>query len=343
MRDDARAAVRALEDLTGIPVLVTGDASLTTMATIKPAKVGAPAHILRYHPKFAALADYLIALQCGFALRLSQSPGTAPFELSGTEAGRREAGRLLEEPLNRAGLKLPPVAAEGLRDRLFEGLLAQLRSMPVGLRVDAWIRSEFPGLREQQEAAVRRQAAENQQTLDPEARRIVPEMIGEASLGMNAAFALFWGRTLDHHTLAVPYRVAGHLALGEQLLRIADEIPDGPADGSSQVGASDSASRVGSGSSRSASQVRSERSGLPAPVHRDCVHVIPSCGVAGIVPTASGRVPRRRPRRTPAAVRSPISAPGRRTRSHVTAFMHQLLISGCSGSVNRRRQCATCP
>ena len=102
--------------------------------------------------------------------------------------------------------------------------------MPVGLRVDAWIRSEFPGLREQQEAAARMQLAENQQALDPETRRIVPEMIGGASLGMNAAFALFWGRTLADPTLAVPYRVAGHLALGERLLRIADEIPGAPAD-----------------------------------------------------------------------------------------------------------------
>ena len=73
------------------------------------------------------------------------------------------------------------------------------------------------------------QVAENQQTLDPEARRIVPEMISAASLGMNAAFALFWGRTLADPTLAVPYRVAGHHALGEQLLHIADEIPDDPA------------------------------------------------------------------------------------------------------------------
>jgi hypothetical protein len=230
MRDEARAAVRALEDLTGIPVLVTADASLTTMATIKPAKAGAPAHILRYHPKFAALADYLIALQCGFALRLFPAPGTAPFELSGTEGGRREAGRQLDDLLTKAGLKLPPAAAEGLRDRLFEGLLAQLRSMPVGLRVDARIRSEFPGLRGQQDEAARIQLAENQQALDPEARRIVPGMIGAASLGMNAAFAQFWGRTLADPTLAVPYRVAGYQALGEQLLRIADDIPDDPAD-----------------------------------------------------------------------------------------------------------------
>ena len=59
MRDEARDTVRALEEATGTPVLVTADVALTTMATIKPAKAGAPAHILRYHPRFSALAEYL--------------------------------------------------------------------------------------------------------------------------------------------------------------------------------------------------------------------------------------------------------------------------------------------
>lgn len=229
MRDEAQAAVRVLEEATGIPVLVTGDASLRTMATIKPAKAGAPAHILRYHPNLSAIADYLIAFQCGFALRLVLSPGTNPFELSGTEGGRLATGRLLDDHLKKAGLNLPAQAANGLRDRLFEGLMAQLRSMPVEFRVDAWIRSEFPGLSDQQSEAARMQMAENQQSLDPQVKQIAPKMIHEASLGMNAAFAQFWERAMADPTLAVPYRVAGHRALGQELLRIADEIPDAPA------------------------------------------------------------------------------------------------------------------
>lgn len=226
MRDEARAAVRAVEEATGIPVLVTEDPSLRTMAIIKLAKNGAPAHILRYNPKFAALADYLIAHQCGFALRIFNAPAATRFELSATIRGRREAGELLDDRLDRSGMALPGQTVSGLRDQFFDGLMSQLRSMPVGLRVDAWVRREYPGLREQQDGAARLQLEENQQVLAPRAKQIAPERIYEGSAGMSAAFACFWGRTLADASIAVPYRVAGLLALGENLLRSADEIPE---------------------------------------------------------------------------------------------------------------------
>ena len=226
MRDEARSAMRAVEEATGVPVLVTDDPSLRTMATIKPAKLGAPAHLLRYNPKFAALADYLIAFQCGFALRLFLAPDTSRYELAGTDQGRQTTGRLLDDHLKKGELRLPPQSVAGLRDQLYDGLMLQLRSVPVGLRVDAWVRKEYPGLHEQQEDAARRQLAENQQSLSPQVKQIAPKMIYEASVGMGAAFAAFWERTLTDPSVVVPYRVAGLLSLGESLLRLVDDIPD---------------------------------------------------------------------------------------------------------------------
>lgn len=226
MREEAQAAVRAVEEATGVPVLVTDDPSLRTMATIKPAKKGAPAHLLTYNTKFVALADYLIAFQCGFALRLFLAPDTSRFEFGGTDQGHEAAGRLLDEHLKKSGLKLPAQVVTGLRNQFFEGLMLQLRSVPIGLRVDAWVRKEYPGLHEQQEDSARRQLAENQQVFSPQAKQIAPKIIYEASVGMNAAFAAFWERMLTDSSVVVPYRVAGILALGETLLRLADEIPD---------------------------------------------------------------------------------------------------------------------
>ncbi len=226
MREEALLAMRAVEEATGIPVLVTDDSSLRTMATIKPAKSGSPAHLLRYNPKFTALADYLIAFQCGFALRLFLAPETSRFELGGSDQGRQTAGRLLDDHLKKGGLRLPVQAVTGLRDQFFDGLMLQLRSMPVGLRVDAWVRNEYPGLHEQQDDATRRQLAENQQALSPQVKQMVPKLIYEASVGMSAAYAAFWERVLTDPTVVVPYRVAGLLAIGEKLLRLADEIPD---------------------------------------------------------------------------------------------------------------------
>ncbi len=226
MRDDVQTVVRAVEEATGVPVLVTDDSSLRTMASIKPAKGGAPAHIVSYNPKFAALADYLIAFQCGLALRIFLAPVASRYELAGTDQGRHEAGRLVDEHLKRGGLRLPTQVVTGLQGQLYDGLMVQLRSMPVGLRVDAWLHNEYPGLREQQQKAAKTQLAENQQALSPEAKQIAPKRIYEASVGMSAAFAAFWERTLTDPTVVVPFRVSGHLASGENLLRLVDEIPD---------------------------------------------------------------------------------------------------------------------
>lgn len=230
MLPDAQAAVRTVEEATGVSVLVMDEPSMRAMSSIRPAGKGAAAHVLKYNPKFAAIADYLIAFQCGCVLRLFQAPDASRYELGGTEQGRQTATRLLEEHLNKSGLNLPPQAATGLRDQIYDGLMLQLRSIPVGLRVDAWVRKEYGGLHAQQEEAARLQLAENQKVLSPKVKQLIPKTIYDASVGMNAAFAAFWSRVLKDPAIVVPFKVSGFLAFGENLLRLVDEVPDDPAE-----------------------------------------------------------------------------------------------------------------
>ena len=51
------------------------------------------------------------------------------------------------------------------------GLITHVRSIPVGLRVAAWLAEYYPVLREQQEEAVLRELAEAQVGLEPGASR----------------------------------------------------------------------------------------------------------------------------------------------------------------------------
>lgn len=229
MRDEAKAAVKSVEEATGIPVLVAAEATLPTMAVITPAAKGAPAHILKYHPKFAAIADYLIANQCGFALRRILAPKEARFDLATTDLGREAVGRMVEDQLSSTGHQLPSHVVSGLRKQILEGLLRQLRSVPVGLRVDAWVRREYPGLNAQQEESIRLQLVDNLQTLAPDIKKLTPPKIFEASVSMSAAFAAYWQGQLSDPTIIVPYKISGCLGGGERLLQIASEIPDEPA------------------------------------------------------------------------------------------------------------------
>ena len=82
--------------------------------------------------------------------------------------------------------------------------------------------------REPQRRSATRQLDEYQAALAPQIKKIAPEKIYRASIGMNAAFAAFWGWELSDPAVTVPYKVAGLLTLGEELLAAADGLPSAP-------------------------------------------------------------------------------------------------------------------
>jgi hypothetical protein len=106
--------------------------------------------------------------------------------------------------------------------------MLQLRSVPIGLRVDAWIHRSYPLLADQQRVAAVRQLNENAGALNPEVREIAPPRVYDANLGMNAAFAAFWSRLWADVLVLNPCRTSGYLAIGQALLKHFDDLPDEP-------------------------------------------------------------------------------------------------------------------
>ncbi len=111
------------------------------LATLQMARNGADFHVLRYQPTNEPL-DYLIAYQAGFLLRLYENPPDRRFDFApAPEAGKRV------EPLISAAQPLAPSDKEMLPE--FSGFVAQwalmnLRSLPIGMRIDHWIALEYP-------------------------------------------------------------------------------------------------------------------------------------------------------------------------------------------------------
>jgi hypothetical protein len=174
--------------------------------------------------------DYLIFYQCGFILRLFEIPESERVDLAGTADARQTVYRLLTAPDGPGKkLKFPPETLSTLRDQLFDGLMRQLRSIPIGFRVDSWIMREYPELGQLQRDMIMRQLQDNLSSLGPEAKKIAPKKIYQANATINAAFAAFWAKQLSDPTLAVPYKAAGLVKAGEELLGLLDEISDAPA------------------------------------------------------------------------------------------------------------------
>jgi hypothetical protein len=182
-----------------------------------------------YNPTAVKEPDYLICYQCGFILRLFEIPESERVDLAGTADARQTVYRLLtasDGPGKK--LKLSPETVSTLRDQLFDGLIRQLRSIPIGFRVDSWIMREYSELAELQRDMIMRQIKDNLTALGPEAKKIAPKKIYQSNVMMNAAFAAFWAKQFSDSTLIVPYKAAGLIKAEEELLTLLDEVSDAP-------------------------------------------------------------------------------------------------------------------
>ena len=222
---DTQQIVDQLEQTTSKPVHLLPDPALPVHATIKAAKGSAPAHFLPYKPGLPGV-DYAIAFQCAFLLRIYQVAIDSRFDFSSEKQGRDSVYKSLSGP--NGTLKpynLPDAAIQTVTDQVFDGLMTQLRSLPIGMRVDAWLREHYPGLDAEQEQSFAAQQAIAAQALSPNVRNMMPPTIFSATAAMNAAYALFCDRLLDRPLYGVAYRSTGFADRGQALLDLWDQLP----------------------------------------------------------------------------------------------------------------------
>jgi hypothetical protein len=154
-----------------------------------------------------------------------QTPQPKRFDLAASWRGRTDAEKLISKQFRQS---LGKSGISQIRDQMLNGLILQLRSVPIGLRVDSWLAGRYPELQGQQRAMISGQLSENMAALGPEVKCMTPTKIFEANAGMNAAFACFWSRMWEDSLFLQPYKTTGHGDLGEQLLKLWDEVPSDP-------------------------------------------------------------------------------------------------------------------
>jgi hypothetical protein len=225
LRPETQDVLRDVEELTGAPVEIIEDADQPHLARITRARAGVPYHLLRVNPTLGE-PDYLVVYECGFILRMYQTPPEQRREFEGADRGRTEAERLVRHAGQLAGL--PEAAKAQLTQQLLDGILTQLRSYPIGIRIDHWIAETFPDLRSLQGDAVSRQQQDNLKVLAPELRATFPKPIYEANVAMNAAYAIFCDREFGKAGFAIPYRSAGYDRRGRALLDLVRTLPADP-------------------------------------------------------------------------------------------------------------------
>ena len=218
LRPGTLGLLERIEALSGRPVEFKPDSSLTLRATLQLARNGAPAHVLRYRPSNEPL-DYWVAYQAGYLLRLLDLPPSERFDFAATGTASDHVAELLSTGLPPGG---------GDRSTLVQfaqmtahWALMNLRSYAIGMRIDQWLANDHPELRELQAAGVDAMQQENQQLLS---KRLGSLSIPVPLLAPVAAYALFADRLLGQAGHAIPYRAAGVLELGTELLSVSDSI-----------------------------------------------------------------------------------------------------------------------
>ena len=225
LRDTTRTLLRLVETETGFPVEALEDDSLSSLATVRMARDPMACHIIRYKPTVDRSLDYLVCFQCGFILRFFQPPPDQQFDLSLALAGREAVAQALRSSVL---FNLPQNQLVEFQAQLCQGLLTHLRSIPIGLRVAAWLAQHYPELREPQQSVVLRELDDAKATLAPHIRDSTPSSVYRPTQAISAAYALYWAEQYGRRELAGPYRGTDCEADGRALLRIWHNLSDDP-------------------------------------------------------------------------------------------------------------------
>jgi hypothetical protein len=196
------------------------DESLQVLSTLQIARNGAEFHVLRYQPSDKPL-DYLVAYQAAFALRIFENPADQRFDFNRTDEAIKGVTQLLtaSQPLTEADSDGLPQFAE----LVAHWALMNLRSLPIGMRIDRWLAADYPELREQQLASHLQQQQQNMNVLTLSQGKLhVPVTL----LSTVAAYALFSDQLDGTRRYAIPFEAAGVIEDGRHLLKILDAIPN---------------------------------------------------------------------------------------------------------------------
>lgn len=219
LRPGTLSMLERIEALSGRPVEFKPDSSLTLRATLQLARDGAPAHVLRYRPSNDPL-DYWVAYQAGYLLRLLELPPAERFDFAATGTAAGHVAELLAtgQPLT-GGDKS---TLDQFAQMTAHWAMMNLRSYAIGMRVDQWLTEEHPDLHALQVEGIKAMQQENLQLLS---KRLGTLSIPVPLLAPVAAYALLADRLLGPAGYAIPYRAAGVLDLGADLLSINDALP----------------------------------------------------------------------------------------------------------------------
>ena len=216
---DTQHMIDLVELQTGYRVTVDVISGIYEHAQMISARPEAPAHIIRVSADRRQHADYIVAVQCGMLLMLWSDPTKVPgmaFEKSKCDylAGKWAKTKQLSV--------LPAETATTTANFYLEGLLKQLSSTPLEIRVANLCFESCASLRDMQAESFNAHLRGISGAFSPTIKQRAPQEVFQKNVAMNAALALNWARLSGSRLCLLPYESTGNVAAGQKLLDAVD-------------------------------------------------------------------------------------------------------------------------
>ncbi len=180
-------------------------------------------HQLTYVPEYHEFLSHFIVNAVMKILRVwDLPPGERLLPVS--EAGKR-LPRDDEAELRRKLGNPATAVVEGLSAFLYHGIVQQLTSMPLDVRIEGEIAAMLPEHREAQHAYLRRQVRDLEPHFAPEIASVAPARIYAASSAMNVVLAEEAAEIADVQ-LGPMFRRTPHRRLGDRLRELLHEVKE---------------------------------------------------------------------------------------------------------------------
>jgi len=123
-------------------------------------------------------------------------------------------------------LRLDQAAKDSYSAMIAKWLLMQVRSIPIGMRIDQILFRDEPTLRDQLVAGL---VSQNQENYAAYSRSLGHVTLPDRCYGPMAAYALFSDRLIGRAQFGIPFEASGLSEIGRELLRDFDSIDSGAA------------------------------------------------------------------------------------------------------------------
>jgi hypothetical protein len=220
---DTQNLINLVEEVTGYRATIDVIDGINESARMVSARPGSPAHLISVNSKQVRYADYIVAIQCGMLLVLWSDPSRVPNMVSESAKCDYWGKRWAQSKQLRS---LPQGGAMKMAGFYLQGLIHQLQSMPLEIRVTRFCFETCPGLRDMQYEMVTANLRQLSEVFSPQIRAQAPAEVFDRNVAMNAALAKAWGDLIESKLPMIPYEATGFLERAEKLVAAVDALPE---------------------------------------------------------------------------------------------------------------------